>query len=602
MKLNLFLPFLFISSFLFSQVGINTSSPNANSNLHVSERKDPDSSTDPDSYSGIIIQRYTTSERDKLTYSDSPTNSSIRLNKSDNSLMIFNTTENCYNYWNFQEQEWKSLCGNLGNAKLTFDCNLTELKGNYVRGKEVDGTNYIQISVNVTKLGNYQITANSTSNNGYSFVGQGTFVTTGKQMVKLYAQGTPITVQKDSFEITSSQESSQTKCTISVQVKADIANYTLNCSSAVVNGTYVKGTILNSNNTISININVNTLGSYDINTIVTNGVQFSASGTFTTTGTQTIKLTGVGTPTVNTNFDVNIISNTTEGNANCSTTIPITLPRMTYAIIGTGDYSWNNDYRKSAFNSSSFGTNGKVKIVGLTQLWSLTDVNVAATNLNGSGEKPDIILYYSYGANPNSNITTALNNYIAKGGVVIYGSSDNTAAQTNILLQGIYGTTNPPVAYDRGGSSNQNDYQINNNPSDPIINGPFGNLSSKYWGEDNSGSVFVKNLPSTATQIASANNQYSNMSISPDHSILWYDDHYNFAYVGDSVAAAWDTNTSTTGWAAIFNQSTGSPVSKSFGYWNSGTPGTVFVFNSAMDLNLVAWALNKAATAGINKH
>lgn len=602
MKLNLFLPFLLISSFLFSQVGINTNTPNPNSNLHVSERNDPNSSNDPDNYSGIIIQRYTTSERDKLTYSDYPTNSSIRLNKFDNSLMIFNTTENCYNYWNFDEQEWKSLCGNLGNAKITFDCNLSELKGNYVRGKEVDGTNYIQISVNVTKPGNYQIMANSSSNNGYSFVGQGTFVTTGKQIVKLSAQGTPIGVQQDNFDITSSQESSQSKCSISVQVKADISNYSLNCSSAIVNGTYVKGTALSSNNTISMNVNVSSLGSYDINTNLINGVRFSASGTFTTTGTQTITLIGTGTPTVNSSFDVNIVSNTVDGNATCSVNIPLTLPAMTYAIIGTSDYSWNNVYRKSAFNSSSFGVNGKVKIIKLNQLWSQTDVNAAASSLNGSGEKPDIILYYSYGANPNSNITTALNNYIAKGGVVIYGSSDNTAAQTNILLQGIYGTTNPPVAYDRGGNSSQNDYQINNNPNDPIINGPFGNLSSKYWGEDNSGSVFVRNLPSTATQIASANNQYSNNSINPEHSILWYDDHYNFAYVGDSVAAAWDTNTSTTGWAAVYNQTTGFPIAKSFGYWNSGTAGNVFVFNSAMDLNLVAWALQKAATSGINKH
>lgn len=597
----LFLVFLF-SIFLSAQVGINTNKPNVNTILHVSERIDSESTNIPDSYSGIIIQRYTNAERDKLTYSDSPTNSVIRLTVNDNSLMIFNTTENCYNYWNYEEQEWKSLCGNLGNAKITFDCNFVELKGNYIRGKEVDGTNYISISVDVLKAGNYQITADSDPNNGYSFVGQGIFTTTGKQTVKLFAQGTPITVQKDNFILSSSQENAQATCTIPVEVKPDIAGYTLNCSSAKVNGVYVKGTALKPENTITLNVNVSTIGSYNIQTEVTNGISFSASGIFTTTGTQTITLVGTGTPTVNTNFDIDVVSNTIQGNATCNTKIPITLPQMTYAIIGTGDYSWNNSYRKSAFNSSSFGPNGKVKIVGLTQLWAQANVNIAAANLNGTGEKPDIVLYYAYGADPNTTITTALYNYINKGGVVIYGTSDNTAAQANVLLQGIYGATNPPVAYDRGGNSNQNDFQINNNPNDPIINGPFGNLSSRYWGEDNSGSVFVKNLPSTAIQIASANNQYSNATIIPEDSIIWYDDYHNFAYVGDSVAAAWDTNTSKTGWAAVFNQVTGLPVSKPFGYWNSGTAGTVFVYNAAMDLNLVAWALKKAATAGINKH
>ncbi|WP_313376976.1 hypothetical protein [Chishuiella sp.] len=274
---------------------------------------------------------------------------------------------------------------------------------------------------------------------------------------------------------------------------------------------------------------------------------------------------------------------------------------MTVAIIGNGDYSWNNSYRKSVFNSSSFGPSGKVKIKNLSILWSTTDVNIAANSLT-SGTQPDIVLYYAYGAAPNSSISTALANYINKGGVVIYGTADNTASDANILLQGIYGTTNPPVAYNRGTSSNVNDYQINNLPDNSIINGPFGNLSSKYWGEDNSGSVFVQNLPSSALQIASANNPYSNQSISPDDSIIWYDESHNFVYVGDSVAAAWDTTTSKTGWAAIFNQSTGLPKSKLFGYWNSGTAGTVFVYNAALDLNLLAWAINRAAVSGINEH
>ncbi|WP_313376978.1 hypothetical protein [Chishuiella sp.] len=102
--------------------------------------------------------------------------------------MIYNTTENCYNFWNIDEKEWKSMCGSVGNAKFTFDCSNVVLKVDYIKGVETDGTDYISITIdNITKIGNYFITATSDTDNGYSFVGQGTFTTTGTQVIRLYA-------------------------------------------------------------------------------------------------------------------------------------------------------------------------------------------------------------------------------------------------------------------------------------------------------------------------------------------------------------------------------------------------------------------------------
>ncbi|MCJ7933449.1 MAG: hypothetical protein MUW56_07390 [Chryseobacterium sp.] len=596
----LFLMLFVLSINTFGQVGINTDEPNSNTALHISERM---KSTNPDvnnKIKGIIIPRLTQAERDKLTYSDAPTNSTVRLGNADNSLMIFNTTENCYNFWNIEEGEWKSVCGNLGNAKFTFDCANVVLKGNYVKGKEVDGTNYIAISVgNVTKAGSYLITAASSPNNGYSFVAQGTFTTTGTQTVKLYAQGTPVTAQTNTFTLSSSGGSSQATCTVPVSVQPDIAGYALNCSSIEVNGTYLKGTTFTSSNNITVNVNVSSIGSYSISTGTVNGVSFSASGVFSTTGTQTITLAGNGIPTVNNDFTVTVTSNTISGNASCTATIPVVLPAMTYAIIGNGDYSWNSTQRTTALASSSnFGTNGKVKIAGLTKLWTATNARDAVTNLSSS-TKPDIILYFAWGANTNTVLSSVLASYINQGGCLLFGSADNTSWAVQVLLNGIYGAGAPQAS---NNSSNQNDYLLKAIASDPIINGPFGNLSGKYWGEDNSGSVFVSNFPSTAVQLASANNPYSNRSINPDVSIIWYDDNKNFAYIGDSVASAWDTNTFNTGWASIYKQATSSPSSKLFGYWDSSTAGTVYVYNAALELNMVNWLLKKAAIAGINPH
>jgi len=79
------------------------------------------------------------------------------------------------------------------------------------------------------------------------------------------------------------------------------ANYSLvgtpgTCTDAEVDGVYVLGVALNSQNTVVISVNVATIGTWSINTIVTGGMAFAGEGNFTTTGIQTIELTGGGTP------------------------------------------------------------------------------------------------------------------------------------------------------------------------------------------------------------------------------------------------------------------------------------------------------------------
>jgi hypothetical protein len=49
-------------------------------------------------------------------------------------------------------------------------------------------------------------------------------------------------------------------------------------------------------NTVTIQVDVVSPGTYTISTNTVNGINFSASGTFTVTGTQNVTLTGTGTP------------------------------------------------------------------------------------------------------------------------------------------------------------------------------------------------------------------------------------------------------------------------------------------------------------------
>ncbi len=68
------------------------------------------------------------------------------------------------------------------------------------------------------------------------------------------------------------------------------------CSTPVVTGTYQVGVSLDLTNTVTVNVDVTTPGTYVISTANINGMIFSSAGTFATTGAQTITLVGSGVP------------------------------------------------------------------------------------------------------------------------------------------------------------------------------------------------------------------------------------------------------------------------------------------------------------------
>lgn len=69
------------------------------------------------------------------------------------------------------------------------------------------------------------------------------------------------------------------------------------CSPAIVSGTYAQNIVLTTANTVQIQVNVTTPGTFLISTNVVNGMSFSKSGIFNATGIQNIILNGNGTPT-----------------------------------------------------------------------------------------------------------------------------------------------------------------------------------------------------------------------------------------------------------------------------------------------------------------
>lgn len=104
-----------------------------------------------------------------------------------------------------------------------------------------------------------------------------------------------------------------------------------NCINFALAGTYLQGTALNSSNTVSIQVNVTTTGTWAIRTSAVAGISFVGSGTFTATGIQTIILLGAGTPS---SAGPQVITVTTV-NSNCNFTVLVTSSSPTLMVDAT---------------------------------------------------------------------------------------------------------------------------------------------------------------------------------------------------------------------------------------------------------------------------
>lgn len=202
-----------------------------------------------------------------------------------------------------KEISWENF-DNKGTAVFTLQTSATtcinaNISGIYTKGVALTSSNKASVSVNVATAGTYNVSTGTV--NGVTFTGSGTFNATGVQTITLQGSGTPTTDGTFSLPISAGN----TTCTLSVTVLASGASAATGslggapnaCTSASVNGSYTAGTALSSSNTVQIQVNVATTGAFSISTNSVNGLSFSQSGTFSTTGVQNVILQGSGTPT-----------------------------------------------------------------------------------------------------------------------------------------------------------------------------------------------------------------------------------------------------------------------------------------------------------------
>jgi hypothetical protein len=178
-------------------------------------------------------------------------------------------------------------------------CDTPTVRGLYVINTALGSSNTVQLKVNVISIGAYRFQTDTV--NGIYFSTDGIFTNTGIQFVTLNGNGTPLLPRNAVF----TPQIAGPRCSFVVPnvLPGPYAEYVLESMATIQNtclysfaGNYIVNTQLTSSNTVTIQIFVVRLGSYAVATNPVNGMQFLASGTFTSTGPQALVLTGSGTP------------------------------------------------------------------------------------------------------------------------------------------------------------------------------------------------------------------------------------------------------------------------------------------------------------------
>ncbi len=617
---------------------------------------------------GVLLSRMTTAERDAI-----PTSSLI------NGLTIFNTTTNCYNYYQESIHTWLSMCGTLPQANLavaqcsavtvqgvykageplnqthfitvpvtvtqpgtyeitgtangfyfeksgTFpttgtytltlqgvgtpvaagtetvtisinnvvqSCTFTitvipaatefsmlcpsiTVGGSYVQGVALNASNTLTLTVNVTAAGNYMISTNTV--NGYSFSGSGNFTTLGNQTVVLQGSGTPAAPGANTVTLTGSATTAGS-CTVNITVAVPPVSYTINCGGITVSGSYMTGTAMTAANKMTVPVTVASVGSYTISTDVVNGISFSGSGTFSTVGTQVVTLMATGVPVAAGSF-LFTVSGVGNSGASCTKSIAFTNMYRTMRVLGLGiglgqPATAQTGYspKEILMSTVNFGPSGTVPVQGISLFNGGTNQGYSLKSTINTYNIDIVIVGTGY--SPSAETTSVLNNFVKnKKGVLIYASNESNFTQEQNLVNTICGASTT-INAQGGGSISATVTSV----SDPILNGPFGNIQGLKLGQDGSAqrNYIISGLPATVAPLA----------IHPTLAGVFAFKHntLGFFYCGDGVwASGSSTHQSLYNYPAKIDAS-GRPQPKAY-----APPGTT-VYNSLLYANTWAWAI-----------
>lgn len=436
---------------------------------------------------------------------------------------------------------------------------------------------------------------------------------------------------------------------MSILVEQQYVNfkYTLNCSFIKVFGTYTHGEALDASHRIRVQINAEDstiLGrKYVLETEDLggdHGIRFSATGTFNSL-TEIVLLSGSGTLNYDPEegpFKLRIKTNSSSGSYCEATITPVDEPMN---ILVLGDINNLHGYSISRLNGGAgqvfnnkrnFGSddNSIIKIGDINYITSYiydfapsisSEPYKWVTGIGNNGKIADLV-YISYPAVFATLTAELLIDYLDKGGVLVAFVEDQGGSQflaqhlfgfSNILAErldatdgGAVGSVYPfPAHPSLKPDQEERNTVLREFEGDPILNGPFGDVRDKQWGEDASLTAALYNFPvsdpnvtiysyrqnlSRITTFPSSDRVVAYKYESSQRNIVWFGDggFMSSGYSGvDGINLVsnticpfyWDTTTKFPVQKPVYGVTESS-------HWP--------VYNSATFCNVMAWAVKKS--------
>ena len=571
---------------------------------------------------GILVPRLTEEQRDAIA------------NPVDG-LLIYNIDENCFNYYNIMDQEWQSLCGKMGKAIIEeVYCDDIRVFGNYIEGVEMTMNERINIPIEVTKVGSYDITVTVMKNgvdNGYTFIGNGTFMYTGRQTITLTAQGTPKEahfnptpppVVGDNILIHINGVDFDNCTDFVIPVTPSLADYSVTCGSAAVKGIY---TMLpdqtNSDDAthyIEVTVDVSSLGAgnaasgWSGETNKVSGVQFRGSGNFNGTGPQTVRLYAVAgiKPTTLNPITLTMTFQTKNGAVDCSVVLRAAYtPKKIIAFGTAGEYGYNLGsslsqlFLQSTYNYGDLESS-TVKMVtdfippvnytkrGAFAYRDLgTGVNIAANWTTVMNEKPDIVIITYACLSIDATGAAGVMNYLNAGGIVLHFDEYNP----QYIISRIFGVPATSITANRAGPNSSTTLA---NYDDPILNGPFQPAGRKSLGGlDIAGDYEVnlnrvQGLPQAGILIYGYHQQGGVSAFRATGQRYCY--FGEGGYFSNNNNGSWLTNAEPFATTAGPEYRPAMRPAQASGNFPNGA------YNSFYFANMLAWAIDEAQFKGIN--
>lgn len=554
-------------------------------------------------------------------------------------LIVYNLVEDedkelCLGLNQWDGEKWNCFEKKLGNAVAELgSCDSLTFAGIYQNEISLDASNYMTIPLHITKAGAYTLTAMPDPSNGYYFTTSGVFLTTGYYFLSIPGAGTPKNftpdgASGDNIKITFNSKPLNTCDPLYIKVKDSSKKplYTMDCSSVKVKGVYKVDQALDPNtNYIELKLNVDAAAigaTYLIETNTVDGISFKDQGLLTSTS-MTIQLKGSGTPTSVDNKYMTLTSNSQKSVTTCNATVVVVIPKKKMLVLGYVDaYGWvpgipGRGSYEVLTSPNNFGQNENsiVKTEGFDIIYpaingfpSLSQTNYILDQL--TNQKVDICYIgqdiYAGGSSAEQVLfRQTLIDFVNKKGVLVLfweaNPSSNGGAQ--VLFRQLF--SNPNItqsAVSTGAGAVYKTTAIN----DEVLNGPFGDVRNKYWGEDASWAMSIANLPSGEIDVYSWGDDYTSTADAAYLANVTGFKHksLNLVYFGDggfcsSVYSATSGNTQTGNTLCPFNWDPTNMFPTPKPNYGKTTP-VYSVYNSTIWANTLAWALKQAQFNGIN--